>query len=305
MKDLHNFLYKKNRQQQVKGFYYVARMKSISQAAEQMNLTQSTVTQQIQSLERDLGRKLIKRDTKPLTLTQDGEDFYEMACPLVQKFESIIERFLEKKSAKESKKIDIAVHHIAISYLMPKIVNHFKKNNPDAEIFIRNISPSDAMKRLKEGKIDLAFYPNLSGDLKIEKVSMPSYDPVLIVKKSHPLAKKQIKSLKDLKEFELIRIDSHLIALPLFEEALKAYKIGGKIKFENGSWEILKSFVRENNVAAVVSTLCISECDKNIFVIKNLSAFFPKMNYVIATRMAEIPRQIVKSFIDSCESSLL
>ena len=97
---LNDFLYKKNRQQQIKGFYYVARYHSISQAARAMNLTQSTVTLQIQSLERDLGFQLLKRDSKPFSLTEEGKEFYQIACPLMHEFESVVERFLNNKKEK-------------------------------------------------------------------------------------------------------------------------------------------------------------------------------------------------------------
>jgi DNA-binding transcriptional LysR family regulator len=133
------FLYKKNRLQQIKGFYYTARFKSISKAAKALNLTQSTITLQVQSLERDLKLKLLNRDSKPLTLTQEGEEFYEIACPLMHEFESIIEEFLSKKKQKEYNKIDIAMHHVTISFLMPHITAIFRKSYPWVKIFLRNI----------------------------------------------------------------------------------------------------------------------------------------------------------------------
>ncbi len=298
---LNDFLYKKNLLQQIRGFYYAVRCNGISEAARMMNLTQSTVTLQIQSLERDLGFPLFKRDTKPLSLTAEGKEFYQIACPLMHEFESVIETFLTRKKEREQKQIDIAVHHIAISYLMPKIISAFKKSNPDTKIIIRNISPDNAIKRLKEGKIDLAFYPNLPNDPEIKKIDVMSCDPILIMNKKHPLAKKQISGLSDLKEFDLIRIDQNLITLPLFEEVVKTYKLKGSVEFENGNWEILKSFVKENNFVAVVSTICINKNDRDL-VVKNLSNFLPKMSYGLALKSGEIllPQRL-QSFIEQIE----
>lgn len=290
------FLYKKNRLQQIKGFYYTARYRSISEAARVMNLTQSTVSLQIQSLERDLNFKLLKRDSKPLLLTQDGEDFYQTACPLMHEFESVLEKFLYRKNQIEQRKISIAVHHIAISYLMPQVISAFKKSHPESKITLRNIAPAEALKRLKEGKIDLAFYPNPASDPEIERTGVVSYDPVLIMNKTHPLAKRAIKSLKDLKNFDLIRIDQGLITLPLFEEAVKNYHLSGSVEFENGNWEMLKHFVKENDFVAIVSTLCLDKGDEDL-VIKNLEPFFPKMGYSLMHRKGELLKPIVKNFI--------
>ena len=295
-----NFLYKKNLLQQIRGFYYAVRFSSISEAARAMNLTQSTVTLQIQSLERDLDLKLFKRDSKPLSLTKEGEDFYAIACPLMHDFESVVEKFLNKKKQEKQKTIDIATHHIAISYLMPRVISNFKKSHPEAKIIIRNIAPSEAMRRLKENQIDLAFYPNMTNEAEIKQVEMISYDPILIVNKNHPLAKKKIKNLSDLKNFDLIRIDPSLITLPLFEEAVRTYDLKGSVEFENGTWEMLKRLVKENNFAAIVSTICVEKNDSDL-VQKNLIKFFPSMAYSIATRSGEISNPLIQYFIKAVQ----
>jgi len=283
--------------QQIRGFCYAARHRSISQAARAMNLTQSTVTLQIQSLERDLKLQLFARDSKPLALTKTGEEFYKMACPLMQEFESIVEKFLNRKKEKEQNMIDVAMHHVAISYMMPRIVAKLKKIHPQAKIMIRNIAPSEAMKRLKDGQIDFAFYPNLPRDAEIKHTEIVSYDPVLIMNKKHPLAKKSIKSLKDLAKFDMIRIDRNLITLPLFEEAVRTHKIKGSVEFENGNWEMLKHFVKENNFVAIVSSMCLSRDDTDL-VVKNLARFFPKMSYSISVRSGDILKLIAGDLFD-------
>lgn len=293
-----NFLYKRNLLQQIRGFYYAVRFKSISEAARAMNLTQSTVTLQIQSLERDLDLKLFKRDSKPLTLTKKGDDFYAIACPLMHEFESIVEKFLNKEEQDEEKTINIAVHHIAISYLMPSIITSFRKTHPETKIIIQNIAPSEAVKRLKEDQIDLAFYPNLTHEPEIKQLEMSSYDPVLIVNKSHPLARKRITSLKELKNFDLIRIDKNLITLPLFEDAVREYGINGSVEFENGNWEMLKHFVKQGNFAAIVSTICIDKNDTDL-VTKNLIKIFPKMNYSVALKSGQLVKPVVQNLIEA------
>lgn len=276
-----NFLYKKNRLQQIKGFYYAVRCNGVSHAANALNLTQSTVTLQIQSLERDLGLRLLKRDGRTISLTKDGEEFYKSACPLVQEFESIIEKFLSKKHIDEQRNITIAVHHIAISYLMPKVISSFKKSNPHVKINIQNISRGEASERLKDELIDLAFYPNIEQCPELELIATASYDPILIMNKNHPLAMTKIESLKDLKKFDLIKIDRNLTTLPLFESAIITHNLSGSIEFENGTWEMLKRFVKQNDFIAIVSTICLDENDNNLIQI-NLSQFFPQMSYSVA-----------------------
>lgn len=125
-----------------------------------------------------------------------------------------------------------------------------------------------------------------------------SYDPVLIMNNQHPLAKKPIKNLKDLKNFDLIRVDRNLITLPLFEEAVRVHGIKGSVEFENSNWEFLKHFVKAHDFAAVVSTICIDKNDADL-TIKNLGKFFPKMKYSFAVRNGQILKPAVQNFLDT------
>lgn len=297
MKDKKNFSYKKNRLSQLKGFHYAARLRSVSEAAHVIGLTQSTITLQIQSLENDLKTKLFKRDTRPLSLTEAGEELYKKTSSIIGELESIIEDFSDYKNNKEKREIKIAVHHVAISYLMPNIIARFKKLHPQSKLTLQNISPSDMVNRLKSREVDLAFYPVYEQDPELEYIETCSYEPVLIINKQHPMSDKEIESLKDLKKFDLIRVDKNLITLPLFEEVFNSYKLGGTVEFENGNWDMLKKLVKKNDFAAVVSEVCLDDNDKDLSI-KNLSKFFPKMTYAIVHKRGITMSEVVKDFVN-------
>jgi LysR family cys regulon transcriptional activator len=77
------FRYKQNRLHQLKGFCAVVETRSVSKAAGQLNLTQPTVSLQVQSLERDLRTTLFERHGPKIQVTFEGELLYELARPLV------------------------------------------------------------------------------------------------------------------------------------------------------------------------------------------------------------------------------
>ena len=84
--------------------------------------------------------------------------------------------------------------------------------------------------------------------------------------------------------------------MPLFEEAVKNYELGGAVEFENGNWEMLKHFVKQNDFVAIVSELCLDKNDDDL-VVKNLANFFPKMSYSILHKKGELLKPLVTSFI--------
>ncbi len=123
---LKQFYYKKNRLQQLKGFYYTAMEGSVTKAAKKMYLSQSTITLQIQTLERDLKTEVFIKGSRPLKLTGDGELLYDMASEHLKAIDELYEEFLLKKHKKKSLKISSSSHCDIIS--SAKIYKRFFKN---------------------------------------------------------------------------------------------------------------------------------------------------------------------------------
>ncbi len=82
---------------QIKYFQAVVKYNSFSKAALESNISQSAISQQIMTLENELGFKLLDRHNRSFNLTKAGEHFYRKTLVLVSDYERII---------KESKKID-------------------------------------------------------------------------------------------------------------------------------------------------------------------------------------------------------
>src|SRR6516164_11679274 len=80
----HPFRYKQNRLQQLRGFCAVVESNSVSKAAARLNLTQPTVSLQVQALERELRATLFERRGPRIEVTSEGELLYGLARPLVE-----------------------------------------------------------------------------------------------------------------------------------------------------------------------------------------------------------------------------
>lgn len=75
----------------------VAESGSFSKAAELVHAEQSTVSQQVRSLEEKLGVVLINRDNLPVKLTPEGEDVVKQAKDIIEKVEELIKPFKNPK----------------------------------------------------------------------------------------------------------------------------------------------------------------------------------------------------------------
>ena len=112
---------------QLEAFVATAELKSFSQAAKYLYLSQSTISSHVQNLEDDLGRKLLLRTTKSITLTPEGETFLSYARKIVEtKDQAVLSLQQSSKSM-----LHIGASSIPSGYLLPKIIAGFKEKYPE------------------------------------------------------------------------------------------------------------------------------------------------------------------------------
>lgn len=285
------FYYKKNRLQQLKGFYHTVQCGSISKAAIEMGLNQSTVTLQIQALERDLKAKLLERHSKPIQLTKDGKSLYEMSAYYLQGIDNLYEEFLASKNS--DRQINIATDSDVINYLLPAVINKFSSKHPAIKLVIKNMNADLALEELKNGRVDIIIYPRID-NLPSQFVIRPyhTFHPTLIISNHHPLAKKKKISIDEINKYNLIRSDNWLL-----DNELKILNVKDNIRFEGSGSEVVKVLVRQNVGLGLVSDVCLrkEKQGKQELIHKNFSQHFQDINYKLAYKSSEA---MVKEIID-------
>ena len=117
----------------LKIFHAVAEAGSFTSATVTLNLSQSAISRQIQSLEEELKVKLFERHARGLTLTENGEYVYKTAHDVISKLKEV-ETSLGDQKNKPSGKITITtVRSFGTHWLTPRI-QEFMKLNPEIEV---------------------------------------------------------------------------------------------------------------------------------------------------------------------------
>jgi len=117
----------------LKIFYAVAEAGSFTSATVVLNISQSAISRQIQSLEEDLNVKLFERHARGLTLTENGEYVYKTAREVISKLKEV-ETSLEDKKNKPTGKLTVStVVSFGTTWLTPRI-QEFMQLNPEIEI---------------------------------------------------------------------------------------------------------------------------------------------------------------------------
>ncbi|MBH00773.1 MAG: LysR family transcriptional regulator [Candidatus Pelagibacter sp.] len=117
----------------LKIFHAVAEAGSFTSATIILNLSQSAISRQIQSLEEDLKVKLFERHARGLTLTENGEYVYKTAHEVISKLKEVETTLSDKKDKPSGKLVVTTVMSFGTTWLTPRI-QEFMDLNPEIEV---------------------------------------------------------------------------------------------------------------------------------------------------------------------------
>ncbi len=178
-------------------FLAVADRLSFIRAAEHLHLSQPALSSQIISLEQELGVKLLFRNRRVVRLTAEGEVFVQEARATLARAQKAMER-VKKASRGEVGHLRIAfVSSIALE-IVPNIVTAVRHKLPEVSLDLRNMRTSLQVKSLLNNAIDIGFVrmPLVHQDLQLQVIHREPL--VIVLPKSHPLARRAKVKLADL-----------------------------------------------------------------------------------------------------------
>lgn len=179
-------------------FLAVAQEESISGAAEYLHLTQPTLSRQLMDLEQELGKKLLIRGSRKVTLTEDGLLLRKRAGEIVALVDKTESEFHEAESD-ISGEIYIGGGETAAMRLIARTARNLQEQYPHIRYHLFSGNADDVMERLDKGLLDFG--------LLIDPVDLKKYDhfrlPVtdtwgVLMRQDSPLAEKDRIHPKDL-----------------------------------------------------------------------------------------------------------
>ena len=117
----------------LKIFHAVAEAGNFTKATYILNLSQSAISRQIQSLEQELKTQLFERHARGLSLTENGEYLFKTAHEVISKLQDVESNFIDKKEKPSGKLTVTTVVSFGTTWLTPRI-QEFMKLNPEVEI---------------------------------------------------------------------------------------------------------------------------------------------------------------------------
>jgi DNA-binding transcriptional LysR family regulator len=290
------FYYKQNRLKQLRAFCYAAQSQSMSRAAEQMFLSQPTVSLLIQALEKDVGSRLFHRRGPKIRLTTEGKVLFDLALPLVEGLEGLNESFHEHCSNLVTGSLHIAAGESTTLYLLPSIVNRYVSLYPEIQIRIHNVPGTGGLQLLRSGEVDFSVGPMLQIPDDFWYTPLLSYKPVLITPLGHPLAESGSISLQDINRHGLILPPRNMSTRNTIDEVFHQHNVDYNVKMEAGGWEVIKRYVEMGLGISIVTSICLTG-EENLLRIP-LPDYFPERSYGLVLRRGKFLSPAARRFIE-------
>ena len=285
-----------------KVFYQVAKHLSFSNAAEKLFISQSAVSQNIKNLEEELQIKLFIRSTKNVQLTEAGKTLFEHIEPAFNLIDNG-EKVIKEINALKKGEVHIGANDtISKDYLLPYL-NKFHQLYPDIQIKITNRTSSTCIDLLLQNKVDfiISNLPNPKITKKMNVDEIFSFNDIFIANKEFKELANNITTLKKLKEYPLLMLESKTTTRQFFENTLNKAGIEIEAAVELGSVDLLIEMTKIGLGISLIPEYSLKLKDQGLFEVKTKEKLptrklaVVKMKNIPLSKAAEKFLQIIKN----------
>ena len=182
---------------QLVAFLTVVRRGSVTAAAEELVVTQPSVSAAVNALERELGVRLTERAGRTVRPTAAGEAFAPYAADVLGLLEQGTRAAREAEEA-HPHTLRISAVTTAGEYLVPQLIQAFRERRPDVEISLDVGNREGVFQRVLDHKVDVAVTGRIPDDDRLVGVDFADNEFVLITSADDPLARRRWVGIEEL-----------------------------------------------------------------------------------------------------------
>lgn len=189
-------------------FVVVASAHSFSAAAQQLHVTQPTVTGRINRLEASLGAQLLRRTTRKVETTEAGESLLREAVNTLDGLARLVEGF-RKKARNARQRVVVAATPTIAALRLPPIIQAYGERYPDVEVELLDLQYASVLAAIDEGNADVAVLALEGSDKRYRFVPLWQDDMLLVAPHGHALARRKSVGPEDLASIALMVVDQY------------------------------------------------------------------------------------------------
>ncbi len=285
---------------QVRYFIAVAENGSVTGAAQQLSISQSTVTEAIKGLEDELGIKLIERQARGVALSYKGQQFLRHAHRILAEV-SDAQRALRSQEAPLVGSLQIGVTTLVAGYCLSDLLARFRRVCPEVQVSVVEDTRDYLEHLLLNGEIDVAviIVSNLQDNVALETVALQTSHYHLWLPSGHRLLRSGPVSLTEMADEGLI-----VLSVDEVEEVTGRYwrqaGVRPKVAFRTRSVEAVRSLVATGAGVAVLPDLAYRpwSLEGDRIEARGIEEPLPDLTVGVAWRKGSPLLPVAETFID-------
>ncbi len=283
----------------IEGFLEVARLGSVSRAAEALFVTQPTLTARLHALEREIGDRLFVRTRHGMRLSDAGRAFQPFAERAVRALRDG-RRAIEEVESASAGQLLLAAAPAVSTYILPGVLDRFVKTHPRVEVAVRTGHSEDVLQQVLRDEVQLG----LGRALRHPEVELqPFYEEelVLVVAPGHAFARAGRAAMANLGAEQLIMFDRTSSYYEITQAAFLSAGVKLRGLMELDSIEAAKKMVERGlGVALLPRTAVAREVAAGALARVELTDAAPMRRSIVAMRRRDAgpPSGIVAAFLE-------
>ncbi|MCB0377489.1 MAG: hydrogen peroxide-inducible genes activator [Bdellovibrionales bacterium] len=285
----------------------VSKQKHFGRAAKDCNISQPTLSAQIQKLEEELGIIVFDRSKKPVMTTDKGKKVVAQARTILQEYS----RLFDIPGSQEGLRGEFSLGIIPTlaPYVLPLFIESFSEKYPDVKLNISEYKTEDIVRKLYDDELDGGLLVTPLHDDKLIERSLflePFYG---FVADGHPHQTKSELSDKDLESDDIWLLnEGHCFRDQVLKLCAqnKDHHVLKSVNFESGNLETLKNLIRKGKGYTLLphlATLGLSDSEK-AKNLKPLKGPVPSREVSLVHSRSFLKEDIIAALVDEIASHL-
>ena len=286
---------------QLEYFRMTARLRNLTRAAAELEVSQPNITVAIQKLENLLGLRLFDRSQKQVLLTTEGEIFLHRVEPALDILHDALRELEDYKNLSKGN-IRIGIPPMIGAYLFPRICSDFQKIYPHLSISLYEEGSMAIRENLEAGELDFGIIILSDIPAALNTFPMCTSELVACVPESSLLASRTSFRLKDFDKENLIVMKHGSFIRRMLSDRFASMGISPNVVLESNQIEIIKHLVA-NGIGLACLLDCVTKGNQNFRVLP----FNRPMRFDIglAWKKDRYISKAAAAFMDFCKETLL
>jgi DNA-binding transcriptional LysR family regulator len=242
----------------LKVFCDLAETESFTKAAQINGVTQSAVSQQVSSMERNFKALLIERSRKKFRLTREGQVLYDYSKRIIQTYEELISKLQEIKEI-VSGTIRVATIYSIGLHDLPPYLKRYMKEYPTVRLHVEYRRADQVYEEVLGNVADLGLVAFPHRDPKLDIVPLRKDPMVLICHPQHPFARQKSIHVKSLIGQKFVAFEPDIPTRRALDKLFREHGVSVNIVMEFDNIETVKRAVEIDAGISIVPAATVQQ----------------------------------------------